>query len=48
MFEDFFASRWAYIGAGIAGVGSVLQLIASVIVLVLAYRDFKSKEAAIT
>lgn len=48
MFEDFFVSKWALIG-GLIGLGSsLLGLIASVIVVVLAYRDYKTKSAAIT
>lgn len=47
MFEDFFVSRWAVI-AGIAGTtGSVLILTASIITLVLAYRDYKNKSSII-
>ena len=48
MFEEFFASRWAFIGSMVGTGGAILLLVSSVIALVIAYRDYKSKNAVIT
>jgi len=47
MFEDFFISKWALIGAGFALAGTLLSLVSGVIVIVLAYRDYQTKTPAI-